>query len=203
MKHQDGQWKLDSLDNVNLHIARYSPIKGSCHIKTPTRLANKKAIINVKNEDDRCFEYSILASLYPAKNNRPNRVSHYEEYLPKLKTNGIEMPMATKDIKKFEKMNPYRINVYSCNTDGTNIQPRQLSKSRDKNKKLINLLMLTQDGKYHYTLITNLNKLLGHRGDTRLFCPFCCHGFVTKYGYNKQKLEQHKEEFSNMKDVGG
>ena len=105
------------------------------------------------------------------------------------------MPMATKDIKKFEKMNPeYIINVYSCNPDGTNIQPRRISKIRDKNKKLVNLLMLTQDGKYHYVLITDLNKLLGHNGDPRFFCPFCCHGFVTKYGYNWQKLEKHMDE---------
>ena len=74
-----------------------------------------------------------------------------------LKTVGIQMPMATKDIGKFEKQNPYRINVYSCNPDGTNIQPRRLSKIRDKKKKIINLMMLQNDEKYHYVLIKNLN----------------------------------------------
>ena len=103
--------------------------------------------------------------------------------------------MATKDITKFEKKNPdYIINVFSCNPDGTNIQPRRISKIRDKNKKLVNLLMLTQYGKYHYVLITDLNRLIGHSGDLRLFCPFCCHGFVTNKGYNQQKLEQHMDE---------
>ena len=49
-----------------------------------------------------------------------------------MNTKDIEMPMATKDIKQFEKKNPdYIINVYSCNPDGTNIQPRMISKIRD------------------------------------------------------------------------
>ena len=118
--------------------------------------------------------------------------SYYGE-MGELKTKGIQMPMATKDIKKFEKMNPYRINVYSCNTDGTNIQPRRLSKSKDKNKKLINLLMLQQDEKYHYVLITNLDKLLGSRdGHQKKFCPFCCYGFDARC-VKDGKLEQHME----------
>ena len=105
------------------------------------------------------------------------------------------MPMATKDMTKFERMNPkYIISVYSCNPDGTNIQPRRKNKIRDKTKKIVNLLMLSQDEKYHYVLITNLNSLLGKKWDPRLFCPYCCHGFVTKYGYNEEKLEQHIEE---------
>ena len=46
------------------------------------------------------------------------------------------MPMRLKDLGKFEKKNPdYIINVYSCNPDGTNIQPKRISKIRDKNKK--------------------------------------------------------------------
>ena len=122
-------------------------------------------------------------------------VSRYPDHLNDLNTKGIEMPMATKDITKFEKTNPkYIINVYSCNPDGSNIQPRRISKIRDKSKKIVNLLMLCQDEKYHYVLITNLNSLLGKRGDPRLFCPYCCHGFTTRFGYNQEKLEQHMEE---------
>ena len=132
---------LEEVENVYVNITSYNPIRGSCHIKTPTRLANKKAIINVKNEDNRCFEYAILASVFPPKNHK-NNVSSYINYMHKLKTVGIEMPMSIKDITKFEKQNPYIINVYSSNPDGSNIQPRRISKMRDKNKKTINLLML-------------------------------------------------------------
>ena len=79
-----------------------------------------------------------------------------------MNTECIEMPMTTKDIKKFEKMIPeYIMNVYACNSDGTNIQSRRISKSRDKTNKTVNLLMLSQDEKYHFVLITNLNMFHG------------------------------------------
>ena len=92
---------------------------------------------------DRCFEYSILASQYADKKYQ-NWVSKYKDYLDELNTEGIEMPMATKDMTKFEKMNhEYNINVYSCNSDGTNVKPGRISKRRDKTKKIVNLLMLT------------------------------------------------------------
>ena len=41
----------------------------------------------------------------PAKSHQ-NKVYSYEKYLPELNTKDIEMPMATKDIKKVEKKNP-------------------------------------------------------------------------------------------------
>ena len=137
-------WILDVVENIHLSISVYHAIRGSSYIPTPTRLKGKQAIINVVNrKDDRCFEYSILASKYADKKHQ-NRVSRYKDYLDELNTEGIEMPMATKDITKFEKMNPeYIINVYSCNSDGTNIQPRRISKIRDKTKKIVNLLMLS------------------------------------------------------------
>ena len=162
-------WVLDKVENIYLKITSYNPIRGSCHRETPKRLKNKNAIINVKNKDNRCFENAILASVFPANNNK-NKVFSNRAHINELKTVGIEMPMSIKDITKFEKQNDYIINVYSGNRDGTNIQPRRISKIRDNKKKTINLLMLENDEKYHYVLITDLNRLLGSaRGDTKVF----------------------------------
>ena len=94
-------WILDVVENVYLNKSAYKAIRGSSYIPTPTRLKGKKAIINVKNiNDDRCFEYSILAAKYGYKKD-PNRVSKYPDHLNDLKTEGIQMPMATNDITKF------------------------------------------------------------------------------------------------------
>ena len=91
-------------------------------------------------------------------------------------------------------MNPeYIINVYSCNSDGSNIQPRRISKIRDKTKKLVNLLMLTQDGKYHYVLINDLNKLLGK---TAVMTLQKTRGIISK------SWRDIWMSLSNIKDVG-
>ena len=114
--------------------------------------------------------------MYPPNDNE-YRVGRYKKYLETLNTKGIEMPMAVKDIDKFEKQNNYVINVYGCDQDGGNIFPRRISKRRDQ--KSINLLMLENGEHYHYVLIKNLNRLLGSREGhhTKVFCPYCCHGF--------------------------
>ena len=81
-------WQMDSITSVTLNIAKYNPIRGSSYIETPKRIENKKAVINVKNNDNRCFEYAILASIYPAGKNA-ERVGKYKKYLPTLNTKGI------------------------------------------------------------------------------------------------------------------
>ena len=44
-------WKLNTLKTLWLDIAKYEPIKGSSYLPLPDSLKNKKAVINIKNED--------------------------------------------------------------------------------------------------------------------------------------------------------
>ena len=187
-------WMMDSIKAVNLNIARYNPIRGSSYIPTPQSLIKKMALGNIKNEDQNCFLYSILASLFPNKNH-PEKVRSYKKYLDKLNYKDIEMPMAVKDIDKFEKMNDLVINVYGCTEDGTQIWPRRISKRRDKDA--INLLMLENGENYHYVLIKNLNRLLSTEGGNnmhpKIFCPYCCYGFDKRY-LEEGQMEEHMKE---------
>ena len=59
--------------------------------------------MNVQNEDNKCFLYSVLAKLHPVEKNT-ERLSNYEPYIEELKTDGISMPMRLQQIPKFEKM---------------------------------------------------------------------------------------------------
>ena len=102
------------------------------------------------------------------------------------------MPMSINDIDKFEKQNPdYIVNVYGCDESGENIYPRRISKIRVQ--KPINLLLLQNDEKYHYTLIKKFNSLLGNgHAHQKEFCPYCCHGFDTRY-IKPGQMEEHME----------
>ena len=117
------------------------------------------------------------------------------------------MPMAVKDIKKFEKMNDLVINVYGCTEDGTQIWPRRISKKRDK--ETINLLMLKNGDNYHYVLIKNLNRLHCYDcSNPKEFCPYCCYGFDKRCVKEGQMEEHMKECFTyggtkvNMPEIG-
>ena len=45
-------WVFNYVEYFDIHIDKYEPIAGSSYIPTPNCIANKHAVINVKNEND-------------------------------------------------------------------------------------------------------------------------------------------------------
>ena len=70
----------------------------------PEELADKKAIINIMNSDNRCFLRCVLRALNP-KDNHPERVDTELKKENTLNMKGIEYPVSLKDLNKFEKQN--------------------------------------------------------------------------------------------------
>ena len=59
--------------------SKYKPIRGGSWIDLPDWIKNKKACINIKNEDEMCFKWCILAALHPVESkSKPERISHYK-----------------------------------------------------------------------------------------------------------------------------
>ena len=79
-------WRLYIIIQLELHTARYNPLRGETWIPLPKELANKNAIINVKNKDNKCFLWCVLRALNP-KDNHPDRV----DKTLKLKENTLNM----------------------------------------------------------------------------------------------------------------
>ena len=57
-KGQSG-WKFRSVVSLNVFTAEYNPLKGSSYIPLLSCLFSKRAIINMQNEDDQCFKWSV------------------------------------------------------------------------------------------------------------------------------------------------
>ena len=55
---------FESVGLLSYHIHKTSLKRGNSYIKSPEWVANKKAIINPKNVDNRCFDYSINVALH-------------------------------------------------------------------------------------------------------------------------------------------
>src|SRR5437867_10815313 len=81
---------VENLEKLEIYTCTYNPVGGSSYIVLPKFLADKKCIINVRNYDDRCFEYSILAQLYPVKNHK-NKIGSYRKHLGKLNFLNIDV----------------------------------------------------------------------------------------------------------------
>ena len=147
-------WAIDEVLYVKLMMEKYVPLKGSQYVDLPPKVKNSKAVINIQNDDDKCFLWSVLAHLYEANHNR-QRTEHYIPYETEINMNGITYPVAVKDVPKFEKENDISVNVFGYE-DG--YYPLYIS--RNQKEKHVNLLLIEKGGKTHYCLITDLNKML-------------------------------------------
>ena len=68
---------FESVDLLSYHTHKTSLIRGNSYIKSLEWIANKKATINLKNEDDNCFKYSIIVALnHNEFKNHPERISN-------------------------------------------------------------------------------------------------------------------------------
>ncbi len=112
---RSSRWSLESIEYCDMYVDKYEPIKGESYIDLPKIIKDKKAIINIKN-NDKCFMWCVLAHLYPVAKNA-ERVSNYnkEEYINNVNRDGIlfPIPVDEKIYKKFERQNPtISINIY-------------------------------------------------------------------------------------------
>ena len=152
-------WVVNRVTCLYVNIAKYTPLKGSSYIELPKYLKDKKAIINVKNEDNKCLKWALLSALHPVGSN-PHRVSKYKQYENELNFAGVGFPVTLKDIPKVEKQNNLTINVFGY-SDEAGVHPLYLTK--DLTRDSINLLLLTEvkDGKVfsHYCWIKDFDKL--------------------------------------------
>jgi len=65
--------------SLDIHTARYKPLRGDTYVKLPKYLASKKALINMKfrNEnktDNQCFKWCVARVLNPVTDH-PERIT--------------------------------------------------------------------------------------------------------------------------------
>ena len=75
---------------MSITISKYQPLNGGSYIKLPKYISNKKAIINVKNDDDNCLRWALRAALYPPLK-KSDRMSSYSSE-DGLNFDGIDAP---------------------------------------------------------------------------------------------------------------
>ena len=62
-QRQGSNWRVRSGLGLDLHSVKFEPLEGSSYIPLPGFPAAKKAIINLRNEDDECFKWAITRAL--------------------------------------------------------------------------------------------------------------------------------------------
>ncbi|GET54115.1 hypothetical protein RIR_jg31686.t2 [Rhizophagus irregularis DAOM 181602=DAOM 197198] len=76
-------WEFYRVEKIFIEISQFQPPTGAGHIPLPKDLATKKGVVNPANDDDKCFQWAILAALHPVEKNA-ERISKYKEYNPTI-----------------------------------------------------------------------------------------------------------------------
>ena len=62
-----GDWRLHSVGRLDIYITKFDPVIGKRYTTFPKCIVNKKAVINMENNDDQCFKWSVTRALHPAE----------------------------------------------------------------------------------------------------------------------------------------
>ena len=190
-----------------LHVTKWQPLYGSSYIPLDPYLANKKAIINMKNEDDKCFMWCVLRALYPKDKNSERIDKDLKSKQDIINMKGICYPVSLNGIKRFEELNPnISISVLGYNKEEGGVLPLQISKHTGCEYDIVLLLLKEavtgENGeikeKTHYTLVKNKSALItsqknNHKGK-RHVCLNCFNSFNILESLNKHKEYCYKNK---------
>ena len=194
---RDGSnWTFKSIICLEIHTVVYEPLKGNSYIPLPPKLAQKKAIINMKNEDDKCFTWSVLRALNPREDHAERIDKDLNKKEDSLNMTGIVYPVQLNVLDKFERQNPtISINVFGYEES---VYPLRVSKC--EGREVVNLLLISDEEKRHYCLIKSMSRLLSSqtskRNGVQYYCMRCLNPF-----HSQESLDKHLEYCSTHEAV--
>ena len=199
-------WSLCGIIKLELHTLGYDPLIRETWVPLPKELDNKKAIINPKNKENKCFLWCILRALNPCEKNQERIDKKLKEKENTLNMDGIEYPVSLKDIDKFENQNPtISITVFGYEEKG--VCPLRNSDNTDREHNII-LILIKEEGVNHYCLVKNVRRLLSsqvsNHKEKQHFYVRCLNAFWTHKSLNKhlEYCGKHEAVKINMPEKG-
>ena len=105
-KIRGSEFAFDSLDLLHYNLHKINLNRGGSYIDSPKWLKNKKATINPKINDGKCFQYALTISLnYEKIKKDPQRISKINSFIEQYDWKEINFPSHKKNWKRFELNN--------------------------------------------------------------------------------------------------
>ena len=186
-------------EELNIHTVKYEPLKGSSYIPLPKNLAHKKALINMKNMDNKCFKWCVTRALNPVEKNAERITKILHRQAEKLNWEGLKFPMELSQISRFEKLNKINVNVFGYEKNA--VYPLRASKAEYSQGVHVNLLLISEGEKKHYCIIKNMSRLLSSQTSTYQHKKFYCSRCLNSFG-RQDLLDKHLELCKNNEAVG-
>ena len=182
-------WIIELTELQYINISAYRPLLGSSYIDLPIELKHpRKGLINIKNNDQKCFLWCHVRHINPVKDH-PGRIKNIDrDFANNLIYDGIELSVQEKDFKKIEVQNNICVNVFGY--ENKLVFPIYISDK--KFKDTIYLSLLINDDQSHYVYIKDFNTFMFHKTknkNKKWFCKSCLQCFSSE-----NVLIKHKED---------
>ena len=106
-------WIIELIESQCINISTYRPLVASSYIDLPIELKHpRKGLINIKNNDQKCFLWCHVRHINPVKDH-PGKIKNIDrDFANNLNYVGIEFPVQEKDFSKIEVQNNICVNVF-------------------------------------------------------------------------------------------
>ena len=175
---------------IHMMYNKYNPTRAGKYINLPKWISLKKACINIKNKDEKCFKYAIQCGYHKIyEKSHPENIYHYKKIEDGLGFDGINFPANNNDIDKFEELNHnVSVNVFEVDDEQEQIVIGRKLKNKDA-KCHVDLLRIDEDDISHYVYVKDCSRLLNSQKskfrNKSYFCKYCHTGFGTQELLNK------------------
>ena len=175
--NNESSWIIELIEFQYINISTYRPLAGSSYIDLPIELKHpRKGLINIKNNDQKCFLWCHVRHINPLKEH-PERITKEDKKLFKHITNpetitqedkelisdldydGIEFPVQEKNVSKIGVKNNICNNVFGY--ENGLVFPIYVSDQTFEDS--VGLLLLTDDDKLHYVYIKEFDRFMFHK----------------------------------------
>ena len=195
-KMRGSDFEFDGVNFLYYGFNKTSINRGGSYTDSPKWLKYKKSTINPRNNDNKCFQYTVtLAQNLDNIDNHPERVSKIKPFIEKYNWEDIDFPSTSKDWEKFESNNEVALNILCVPYNTKKINIAYKSKNNLIREKQVILLMISNDQNWHYLVVKNLPGLLRGIASTHkedFYCLNCFHSYRTE-----NRLEVHKQICEN------
>jgi hypothetical protein len=183
-------WIILNIESHYVNIAMYKPLAGSSYMKLPADISNSMCgLINMKNDDKKCFMWSHVRHLNPKVRRATDITQSDRNFRVNLDYKGIDFPVKISDIDKIERKNSIGISVFGYKGK-KQFYPIRITKANHEDHMEL-LLLGDDDGGKHYVLIKDVNRMLcsvSKHKEKKHFCLHCLHSCTSE-----EILEKHKE----------
>ena len=175
---------------IHMMYNKYNPTRAGKYINLPKWISLKKACINIKNKDEKCFKYAVQCGYHKIYEKSHSEIFyHYKKIEDCLNFDGLTFPANNNDIDKFEELNHnVSVNVFEVDDEQEQIVIGRKLKNKDA-KCHIDLLRIDEDDISHYVYVKDCSRLLNSQKskfrNKSYFCKYCHTGFGTQEFLNK------------------